>query len=137
MLQQSPPKSPHRPIWNSFLPLFPAIHNFFRVVTLIYSICQKKTDFHNGICACEQEMTEQVVICYACHTLYVDYCTCARFVLLFHVFLIVQINSLQTEDGPNPAEEDFSPARGNITFAPGRSMLIYNLTVLDDQVRKS
>lgn len=56
---------------------------------------------------------------------------------LFYVFLIVQINSLQIEDGPNPAEEDFSPARGNITFAPGRSMLIYNLTVLADQVGES
>uniref|UniRef100_A0A8C3GX81 Adhesion G-protein coupled receptor V1 n=1 Tax=Corvus moneduloides TaxID=1196302 RepID=A0A8C3GX81_CORMO len=40
----------------------------------------------------------------------------------------------QIEDGPNSAEEDLSPARGNITFTPGRSVLIYNLTVLDDQV---
>uniref|UniRef100_A0A8C5XA17 Calx-beta domain-containing protein n=1 Tax=Malurus cyaneus samueli TaxID=2593467 RepID=A0A8C5XA17_9PASS len=38
------------------------------------------------------------------------------------------------EDGPNAAEEDLSPARGNITFTPGRSVLIYNLTVLDDEV---
>ncbi|NXK95299.1 GPR98 protein, partial [Formicarius rufipectus] len=38
------------------------------------------------------------------------------------------------EDGPNSAEEDFCPARGNITFMPGRSVLIYNLTVLDDQI---
>ncbi|XP_054253432.1 adhesion G-protein coupled receptor V1 [Indicator indicator] len=44
------------------------------------------------------------------------------------------IVTFEIEDGPNPAEEDFSPARGNITFTPGRSMLIYNLTVLDDQV---
>ncbi|XP_074850311.1 adhesion G-protein coupled receptor V1 [Carettochelys insculpta] len=36
--------------------------------------------------------------------------------------------------GPNPAEEDLSPAKGNITFPPGRAMLIYNLTVLDDQI---
>lgn len=55
----------------------------------------------------------------------------------FYVFLIIKINSLQIEDGPNPAEEDLSPARGNITFTPGRSVLIYNLTVLDDQVRTS
>lgn len=48
---------------------------------------------------------------------------------------MVKFNSLQIEDGPNPAGEDFSPARGNITFTPGRSVLIYNLTVLDDQVR--
>ncbi|KAM9251115.1 adhesion G-protein coupled receptor V1 [Cariama cristata] len=44
------------------------------------------------------------------------------------------IVNFEIEDGPNPAEEDFSPARGNITFTPGRSMLIYNLTVLDDQI---
>ncbi|NXU16592.1 GPR98 protein, partial [Pardalotus punctatus] len=44
------------------------------------------------------------------------------------------IVTFEVEDGPNPAEEDLSPARGNITFTPGRSLLIYNLTVLDDQV---
>lgn len=48
---------------------------------------------------------------------------------------MVKINYLQIDDGPNPAEEDLSPARGNITFTPGTSTLIYNLTVLDDQVR--
>ncbi|XP_058280172.1 adhesion G-protein coupled receptor V1 [Hirundo rustica] len=42
--------------------------------------------------------------------------------------------TFEIEDGPNSAEEDLSPARGNITFTPGRSVLIYNLTVLDDQV---
>ncbi|XP_053910929.1 adhesion G-protein coupled receptor V1 [Cuculus canorus] len=42
--------------------------------------------------------------------------------------------TFEIEDGPNPAEEDLSPAKGNITFTPGRSMLICNLTVLDDQV---
>ncbi|XP_030367415.1 adhesion G-protein coupled receptor V1 [Strigops habroptila] len=44
------------------------------------------------------------------------------------------IVTFEIDDGPNPAEEDLSPARGNITFTPGRSILIYNLTVLDDQV---
>ncbi|KAF1420925.1 G-protein coupled receptor 98, partial [Spheniscus magellanicus] len=44
------------------------------------------------------------------------------------------IVTFEIEDGPNPAEEDLSPARGNITFTPGRSVLIYNLTVLDDQI---
>ncbi|XP_041868913.1 adhesion G-protein coupled receptor V1 isoform X10 [Corvus kubaryi] len=44
------------------------------------------------------------------------------------------IVTFEIEDGPNSAEEDLSPARGNITFTPGRSVLIYNLTVLDDQV---
>ncbi|XP_016160310.1 PREDICTED: G-protein coupled receptor 98 [Ficedula albicollis] len=42
--------------------------------------------------------------------------------------------TFEVKDGPNSAEEDLSPARGNITFTPGRSVLIYNLTVLDDQV---
>ncbi|NWU68697.1 GPR98 protein, partial [Pterocles burchelli] len=42
--------------------------------------------------------------------------------------------TFEIEDGPNPAEEDLSPAKGNITFTPGRSILIYNLTVLDDQI---
>ncbi|NWT12625.1 GPR98 protein, partial [Vireo altiloquus] len=44
------------------------------------------------------------------------------------------IVTFEIEDGPNSAEEDLSPARGNITFTPGISVLIYNLTVLDDQV---
>ncbi|NXO67952.1 GPR98 protein, partial [Phainopepla nitens] len=42
--------------------------------------------------------------------------------------------TFEIEGGPNSAEEDLSPARGNITFTPGRSVLLYNLTVLDDQV---
>ncbi|XP_064499040.1 adhesion G-protein coupled receptor V1 isoform X4 [Pseudopipra pipra] len=44
------------------------------------------------------------------------------------------IVTFEIEDGPNSAEEDLGPARGNITFVPGRSVLIYNLTVLDDQI---
>ncbi|XP_048187347.1 adhesion G-protein coupled receptor V1 [Perognathus longimembris pacificus] len=36
-------------------------------------------------------------------------------------------------DGPNAPEEDLSPIRGNITFPPGRAIVIYNLTVLDDE----
>ncbi|XP_066038594.1 adhesion G-protein coupled receptor V1 [Chamaea fasciata] len=44
------------------------------------------------------------------------------------------IVTFEIEDGPNSAEEDLSPARGIITFTPGKSVLIYNLTVLDDQV---
>ncbi|NWV35380.1 GPR98 protein, partial [Grantiella picta] len=44
------------------------------------------------------------------------------------------IVTFEIEDGPNLAEEDLRPARGNITFTPGRSVLIYNLTVVDDQV---
>lgn len=54
---------------------------------------------------------------------------------MLYIFLTIKNNYLQVEDGPNSAEEDFSPARGNITFTPGKSVLIYNLTVLDDQVK--
>ncbi|XP_075398780.1 adhesion G-protein coupled receptor V1 [Tenrec ecaudatus] len=40
----------------------------------------------------------------------------------------------EVEGGPNPPEEDLSPVKGNITFPPGRATVIYNLTVLDDEV---
>ncbi|KAM5191785.1 adhesion G-protein coupled receptor V1 [Mantella aurantiaca] len=42
--------------------------------------------------------------------------------------------TFEIDGGPNPAEEDIYPARGNITFYAGRSILVYNLTVLDDQI---
>ncbi|XP_045141134.1 adhesion G-protein coupled receptor V1 [Echinops telfairi] len=42
--------------------------------------------------------------------------------------------AFEVEGGPNPPEEDLSPVRGNITFLPGRATVIYNLTVLDDEV---
>uniref|UniRef100_A0A663NAC2 Adhesion G-protein coupled receptor V1 n=1 Tax=Athene cunicularia TaxID=194338 RepID=A0A663NAC2_ATHCN len=51
---------------------------------------------------------------------------------MHHFFRVVTLT--YSIYGPNPAEEDLSPARGNITFTPGRSMLIYNLTVLDDEI---
>lgn len=41
---------------------------------------------------------------------------------------------MQVEGGPNPPEEDLSPVKGNITFLPGRATVVYNLTVLDDEV---
>lgn len=44
-----------------------------------------------------------------------------------HVFL-------QVEGGPNPPEEDLSPVEGNITFPAGKATVVYNLTVLDDEV---
>ncbi|XP_008578647.1 PREDICTED: G-protein coupled receptor 98, partial [Galeopterus variegatus] len=44
------------------------------------------------------------------------------------------IVTFEVEDGPNPPEEDLSPVKGNITFPPGRATVIYNLTVLDDEV---
>ncbi|KAM6148616.1 adhesion G-protein coupled receptor V1 [Erethizon dorsatum] len=42
--------------------------------------------------------------------------------------------TFEVEGGPNPPEEDLSPISGNITFPPGRATIIYNLTVLDDEV---
>ncbi|KAL2779432.1 adhesion G-protein coupled receptor V1 precursor [Daubentonia madagascariensis] len=42
--------------------------------------------------------------------------------------------TFEVEGGPNPPEEDLSPVKGNITFLPGRATVIYNLTVLDDEV---
>ncbi|XP_008059253.2 G-protein coupled receptor 98 [Carlito syrichta] len=42
--------------------------------------------------------------------------------------------TFEVEGGPNPPEEDLSPVKGNITFPPGRATVIYNLTVLDDEV---
>ncbi|OCU02316.1 adhesion G-protein coupled receptor V1 [Xenopus laevis] len=42
--------------------------------------------------------------------------------------------TFEIEGGPNPPEEDLMPSKGNITFSTGTSLLIYNLTVLDDQI---
>ncbi|XP_039767131.1 adhesion G-protein coupled receptor V1 [Ornithorhynchus anatinus] len=42
--------------------------------------------------------------------------------------------TFEVEGGPNPPEEDLSPVKGNITFPPGKAIVVYNLTVLDDQI---
>uniref|UniRef100_F7FXQ0 Adhesion G-protein coupled receptor V1 n=1 Tax=Monodelphis domestica TaxID=13616 RepID=F7FXQ0_MONDO len=42
--------------------------------------------------------------------------------------------SFEVEGGPNPPEEDLIPVKGNITFPPGRAIVVYNLTVLDDEI---
>ncbi|XP_019589799.2 adhesion G-protein coupled receptor V1 [Rhinolophus sinicus] len=42
--------------------------------------------------------------------------------------------TFEVEGGPNPSEEDLGPVKGNITFPPGRAKVVYNLTVLDDEV---
>uniref|UniRef100_A0A8C5K7C0 Calx-beta domain-containing protein n=1 Tax=Jaculus jaculus TaxID=51337 RepID=A0A8C5K7C0_JACJA len=42
--------------------------------------------------------------------------------------------TFEVEDGPNDPEEDLSPVRGNVTFLPGRATVVYNVTVLDDEV---
>ncbi|XP_036868013.2 adhesion G-protein coupled receptor V1 [Manis javanica] len=44
------------------------------------------------------------------------------------------IVSFEVEGGPNPPEEDLNPVKGNITFPPGGATVVYNLTVLDDEV---
>lgn len=49
-------------------------------------------------------------------TLHIGFCTCTGFVFQVYILLIRQINSLQIKDGPNPAEEDLTPAKGNITL---------------------
>ncbi|KAM8960806.1 adhesion G-protein coupled receptor V1 [Pelodytes ibericus] len=36
--------------------------------------------------------------------------------------------------GPNQPEEDLLPAKGNITFSTGRSVIVFFLMVLDDQI---
>lgn len=95
---------------------------------------RKRVDFHNRMCV-YMIGSEWIAVSYAFHTIYIDYCT--RFLCILYIFIIIKNYSLQIEDGPNSAEEDLSPARGNITFAPGTSVLIYNLTVLDDQVKTS
>lgn len=52
---------------------------------------------------------------------------------IFHVYWWHCV-SLQVEGGPNPPEEDLSPVKGNITVPPGSGTVVYNLTVLDDEV---
>nr|XP_014349406.1 PREDICTED: G-protein coupled receptor 98 [Latimeria chalumnae] len=42
--------------------------------------------------------------------------------------------NFQIKDGPNPADEDLSPAKGNITLLPRNVVVIYNLLILDDQI---
>ncbi|GCB66672.1 hypothetical protein scyTo_0007916 [Scyliorhinus torazame] len=36
--------------------------------------------------------------------------------------------------GPNSADEDISPARGNIILPPGRAVVVFNLSIIDDQI---
>ncbi|KAE8635798.1 hypothetical protein XENTR_v10002742 [Xenopus tropicalis] len=42
--------------------------------------------------------------------------------------------TFEIDGGPNSPEEDLLPSKGNITFSTGTSLLVYNLTVLDDQI---
>ncbi|XP_067885769.1 adhesion G-protein coupled receptor V1 [Heterodontus francisci] len=36
--------------------------------------------------------------------------------------------------GPNSADEDIIPARGTIILPPGRAVVVYNLSIVDDQI---
>ncbi|KAM9743556.1 adhesion G-protein coupled receptor V1 isoform 2-T3 [Menidia menidia] len=42
--------------------------------------------------------------------------------------------NFEISDGPNPAIEDLSPDRGNITFPVGQAVVHFNILILDDQV---
>lgn len=42
--------------------------------------------------------------------------------------------SSQISEGPNPAIEDLSPDRGNITIPVGQSLVRFNVLIQDDQV---
>lgn len=52
----------------------------------------------------------------------------------YFAFIYGTLCSFQVEGGPNPPEEDLNPVKGNITFPPGGATVVYNLTVLDDEV---
>uniref|UniRef100_A0A8C7IVD8 Adhesion G-protein coupled receptor V1 n=1 Tax=Oncorhynchus kisutch TaxID=8019 RepID=A0A8C7IVD8_ONCKI len=40
----------------------------------------------------------------------------------------------QISEGPNPALEDLSPDRGNITIPPGRALVVFSILIQDDQI---
>ncbi|XP_053330924.1 adhesion G-protein coupled receptor V1 [Spea bombifrons] len=42
--------------------------------------------------------------------------------------------TFEIDGGPNSPDEDLAPAKGNITFSTGHSVLLLNITVLDDQI---
>ncbi|XP_015216090.2 adhesion G-protein coupled receptor V1 isoform X1 [Lepisosteus oculatus] len=42
--------------------------------------------------------------------------------------------NFEISDGPNAANEDISPEKGNITFPPGTAVMVYSLLIRDDQI---
>ena len=42
----------------------------------------------------------------------------------------------QVSGGPNPAIEDLSPDRGNITIPPGMAVVVFNISIHNDQVSR-
>lgn len=44
------------------------------------------------------------------------------------------MSSDQISEGPNPAADDLSPDRGNITFPVGHAVAQFTVLIRDDQV---
>uniref|UniRef100_A0A4W5QHW7 Calx-beta domain-containing protein n=1 Tax=Hucho hucho TaxID=62062 RepID=A0A4W5QHW7_9TELE len=42
--------------------------------------------------------------------------------------------NFEISEGPNPALEDLSPDRGNITIPPGRALVVFSILIQDDQI---
>ncbi|XP_062310079.1 adhesion G-protein coupled receptor V1 [Osmerus eperlanus] len=42
--------------------------------------------------------------------------------------------NFEISGGPNPAIEDLSPDRGNITIPPGRALVVFSILIQDDQI---
>ncbi|XP_075449203.1 adhesion G-protein coupled receptor V1 isoform X3 [Ascaphus truei] len=42
--------------------------------------------------------------------------------------------TFEIEEASNSPDEDLTPTKGNITFSTGKSVLVFNLTVIDDQI---
>lgn len=49
--------------------------------------------------------------------------------------MYVSISSDQISEGPNPAIDDLSPDKGNVTFPVGHAVAQFTLLIRDDQVK--
>lgn len=47
---------------------------------------------------------------------------------------VENVQHWQIFGGPNPASEDLSPDRGNLTIPPGQAVLVFSLLIHDDKV---
>jgi len=54
--------------------------------------------------------------------------------ILLHILCLYFFMNSQIFGGPNPANEDLSPDRGNITFPPGRAVVVFSIMIQDDKV---
>lgn len=50
----------------------------------------------------------------------------------WHVITVT--SPVQISEGPNPAIEDLSPDRGNITIPVGQAVVYFTVLIQDDQV---